>query len=245
MRSVEHTISVCVCELIWQPFFPQDSLPYHPGVSKLLEEVSASLSASGGKSESIWRMLTLRGIKALGGTIVESSRIESSVQKVLTTLQPLIIPTESATLKKDLVDIVSKSLTLWATAQNDSALITITSQPEPQDKAKWQADDLSTLDEEPSIPPDEKLDTASLKPLCLFPQILHTKATGEKATLHQGRALFPTSRVCIEGLLEKNRNEKELEQALLKTRFQYNARRISFSTGPGSPGGGRFAMLPG
>ena len=251
MRNVEYIISSCLCDSIWPSFLPQDSLPTHQGVSQFLEAVSSSLSASGGRSESVWRVLTLRGISALNlQSTPESQRIESTVQRIIRTLQPLIPPSESTELKKDLISIVANSTTLWAAARKDEARIIMMTQPEANDKEKWQAEDLSTLPSSPSIPPSgkENLDTLN-PPLCLFPHILYinnTKQHGsvsETVTLHQGHALFPTSRVCIEGLLERKKHKEELAKAVLDAQFQFHKRRVSM--GPNSPTGGRFAMAQG
>jgi len=210
-------------------------------MGQFLEAVSKSLSASGGRSESVWRVLTLRGINALGGSITESSQVESTVQRVLETLRPLTILSESAELKKDLVGIISKSVTLWEAARKDEAKLVVVKQPDSSDKEKWQAEDMCGL-EETSMPPDEKINTTGIEPLCLFPNILQITSQGEPVVLQQGSALFPTSHVCIRGMLEKNRHEEELAKAVLDARSKVNARRISFSTGPNSPTGGRFAM---
>ena len=81
-------------------------------MNQFLEVVSELLAARGGRSESAWRVLTLRGIKALGGSITESSPVESTVQRVLEILRPLTVLSESAGFKEDLVGIVKKLVTL-------------------------------------------------------------------------------------------------------------------------------------
>ncbi len=77
-----------------------------------MEAVSESLAARGGQSESAWRVLTLRGIDALGGSIIESSPAESTVQRVLETLRPLTVPSESTGFKEGLVGIIKMSVAL-------------------------------------------------------------------------------------------------------------------------------------
>ena len=124
----------------------------------------------------------------------------------------------------------------------------ITTQPDANDNDKWQAEDLPTLPSSTPVPLNQEgnLDTLN-PPLCLFPHILYTNNTthgvGEAVTLHQGRALFPTSRVCIEGLSEREKHEAELAQAVYNARFQVNKRRVSM--GPNSPTGGKLAMAQG
>lgn len=241
MRDVQHVISICLCGCIWQPFFPQDSLPNRQGVGQFLEAVSESLAARGGQSESAWRVLTLRGIDALGGSIIESSPVESTVQRVLETLRPLTVPSESAGFEEDLVGIVKMSVTLWEAARKDEAKFVVVKQPDPSDQEKWQAQDMYGL-EEASMPSDEKIDTAGIEPLCLFPNILQITPRGEPVVLHQGSALFPTSQVWIRGTLEKKEHEEALVKAVSDARSKVNARRTSFPIVPNSPAGGKFPL---
>lgn len=243
LRNVQHIISICLCDFIWQPFIPQGRLPNHQGVSQFLEAVSESLSATGGRSESVWRVLTLRGIDALGGPITESGQVKSTVQRVLEILRPLTTPSESADLKEGLISIASKSVTLWESARKDEARLVVVKQPDPSDENKWQAEDMCGM-EELSMPPDGKIDTTGLDPLCLFPSLLHINSRGETVVLHRGSALFPTARVWIQGMLGKARHEEELAKALTEARSKVNARRISFSVGPNGPPGGKIDTKP-
>ena len=241
VRDVRHVISICLCGCIWQPFFPQNSLPNRQGVGQFLEGVSESLAARGGRSESAWRVLTLRGIDALGGSIIESSPVESTVQRVLETLRPLTMPSESAGFEEDLVGIVKMSVTLWEAARKDEAKFVVVKQPDPSDQEKWQAQDMCGL-EEASMPPDENIDTTGIEPLCLFPNILQITPRGEPVVLHQGSALFPTSQVWIQGILEKKEHKEALVKAVSDARSEVNARRTSFPTGPNSPAEGEFPL---
>ena len=58
-----------------------------------------------------------------------------------------------------------------------------------------------------SMPPDGKIDTTGIPTLCLFPNILQITSGGETAVVHQGGALFPTSHVWIQAVLEKEYEE--------------------------------------
>ncbi len=240
LRNVQHIISICLCDYIWQPFFPHDSLPSHQGMDQFLKAVSKSLSTLGGRSESVWRVLTLRGISALGHSITRSSEVECTVQRVLDILRPLTTLSESVELKEDLVGIISESITLWDAARKDEVKLVVVKQPDSSDKENWRAEDMCGL-EVALMPPDERIDTTGIEPLCLFPVVFQTNSHSESVVLHQGSALFPTSHVCIQGLLEKNRHEKELAKAVLEARSKVNARRISFSTGPNSPTEGKVS----
>ena len=55
--------------------------------------------------------------------------------------------------------------------------------------------------------------------------------------MHQGVALFPTSRVCREGLLEKRKLEEELEREIS------DARKRRMSVSRGRQGGGKVEMV--
>ncbi|CAO1596637.1 hypothetical protein XANCAGTX0491_000471 [Xanthoria calcicola] len=237
LRHVRHVISTCLSDFIWQPFFPQNCLPNREVVSPFLEAVSNSLSASGGRSESAWRVLTLRGIDDLGG---ELSGVEPVMHRVLEILQPLIVPSESAGFQKDLLKIINESITLWKAARKDEARFIVEKNPDPSDKENWQAEDTQGF-ENVSMPPDEKIDTSSITPLCLFPNILQTTSGGESVRVHQGSALFPTSPVWIQAVLEKKEHEEELAKAVSDARWKVNARRMSSSASPNSPVKERFS----
>ncbi|KAL8877002.1 MAG: hypothetical protein Q9198_004899 [Flavoplaca austrocitrina] len=237
LRHVRHVISTCLCDFIWQPFFPQNCLPNREVVSPFLEAVSNSLSVSGGRGESAWRVLTLRGIDDLGG---ESSGVEPVMHRVLEILQPLIVLSESAGFQKDLLKIINESITLWKVARKDEARFVVEKYPDHSDKENWQAEDIRGF-ENVSMPPDEKIDTPSITPLCLFPHILQTTSEGESVRVHQGSALFPTSHVWVQALSEKKEHEEELAKAVSDARWKVNARRMSSSAGPNSPVKERFS----
>jgi len=238
LRGVQHVISVCLCDFIWRPFFPRNSLPNNDVVGPFLEEVSKSLSQSGGRSESAWRVLTLRGIDDLS---VESSRAEFPLHGVLEILRPLTIASESVEFEKDLIKIINEAVTLWKTARKDEAKFLVEKRPDPSDKENWQAEDIQGL-VGASMPPDEKIDTTGIPSLCLFPSILQITSGGETVVVHQGSALFPTSHVWIQAVLEKKEHEEELAKAVSDARSKVNARRISCPTGPNSPVVGKFSM---
>ena len=238
LKDVQHVISVCLCDFIWRPFFPQDNLPNNDVVGPFLEEVSKSLSQSGGRSESAWRALTLRGVDDLS---VESSRAESTLHQVLKILRPLTIASELAEFEKDLVQIINESITLWKTARKDEARFVVEKRPDPNDKENWQAEDIPGF-VGASMQPDERIDTTGISPLCLFPNIFQITSGGETVVVHQGSALFSTSHVWIRAVLEKKEHEEELAKAVSDARSKVNARRISCPTGPNSPVVGKFSM---
>ena len=240
LGGVRHVISVSLCNSIWHPFFPQDDLPDHKGVGQFLEAVSKSLSVSGGRSESAWRVLALRGINALGGAGMAARQVESMVHRVLEILRPLTTPSQSAGLESALVGLVKDSVTLWTAAQKNDAKVVIEARPDPSDKKKWHAEDIQGV-EEASIPPEGKIDPTGIKPLCIFPNVLQITSPDKTVVLHRGSALFPTSQVWIRGVSEQKEHDEELAQAVLDARSKVNARRTSCPTGPNSPTGGKFS----
>ncbi|KAL8963111.1 MAG: hypothetical protein Q9193_000585 [Seirophora villosa] len=230
-RQVQHVISTGLSDFAWQPFLPQDSLPNGQAVGSLLEAVSNSLSATGGRSESAWRILTLRGINDLGW---QTNLVEAMRRHVLETLQPLIVPSESAGFEKDLLNIINHSITVWKAAQKDEARFIVEKYPDPSDKEGWQAEDTCGF-ENVSKPTDEKIDTSRIRPLCLFPNVVQIRPGGERVRVQQGSALFPTSPVWVQAVLEKKEHEEEVAKAVSDARRKINARRMSSSAGPNSP----------
>ncbi len=78
--------------------------------------------------------------------------------RILETLRPLTVPSESTELEKGLVDIVKSSATLWKAARNDEMKIMIERRPDLHSKEKWHAEDIEGFEEAP-IPPDETVNT--------------------------------------------------------------------------------------
>ena len=235
LRAVQHVISTSLCELIWHPFFPQDSTP----VGQFLEGVSKSLTISGRRSESAWRVLTLRGINALAGAGMASSQVDSAVQRVLNILQPLATPSQSGELKHTLCNLVKKSVTLWTIAQKDAAKVVVEARPNSSDDNKWHAEDIQSIGEA-STKPVRKIDLTGIKPLCVFPNIIQLNSPNESVLLHQGSAVFPTAKAWIRGILEQKEHDEELEKEMLAARSKINARRASGLRSPNSPTGGKF-----
>lgn len=153
---------------------------------------------------------------------------------VLEMLQPLIVPSELAGFEKDLLKIINDSITLWKAAQKDEARFIIEKDPDSSDKEGWQAEDTCGF-ENVSKPPDEKIDTSRIRPLCLFPNVVQIRSGGERVRVHQGSALFPTSPVWVQAVLEKREHEEEVAKAVSDARRKINARRMSSSAGPNSP----------
>ena len=235
LRAVQHVVSTSLCDCIWHPFFPQDS----PPVSQFLEAVSKSLSVSGGRSESAWRVLTLRGINALAGARMASRQVDSTVHRVLKILQPLTTPSQLGELEHTLFDLVKESVTLWTAAQKDAAKVIVEARPNPSDNNNWYAEDLQTAGEA-SPPPTGKIDPTGINSFCVFPNIIQSASPDKFVLLHRGSALFTTSKVWIRGMSEQKEHDEELEKEMLAAKSKVNARRTSGLTSPNSPMGGKF-----
>lgn len=183
LKDVQHVISTGLCDFIWYPLFPQDDLLDYKGTGQFLEAVSKSLSVSGGRSESAWRALTLRGIAALGGAEMAERQVESMVDRILKILRPLTTQSQLAELKSTLVGLVKESVKLWTAAQKDDAKVVVEARPDPSDHEKWHAEDIHGL-VEASMPLDDKINPMKLKPLCIFPNIHQITSSGDTVPLH-------------------------------------------------------------
>jgi len=230
MKDVQHVISSHICEILWQPFCLHKT-PSNKEVDKFLEAASRSLSTVGGRSESAWRVLTLRAISDLyGSASAGSSQASSAVSRILKTLRPLTDPSECLELEKDLFSIINDSIILWQSARKNEPNLVIEETPGIDDKGKWCADDC----EGTVGPSDIHVDVTHIQPLCLFPAIVQITSQGE-SVVAQGSALFPSSRAITQGLAEKGEHEQLLVEELLAARSRVSARKASVSTGPKSP----------
>jgi len=239
VRNIQHIISHCLCEFIWQPFFPANSLSVHQVAKPFLNAVSSSLSGSGGRSESTWRLLTLRGIDLLGDSSSTPSHVKSTAHQILEIVRPLTNQSELAKLEKDLVDLVENSAALWKIAQTDETRIVVEKNPGLDDKERWNAEYDEGFEE--AAMPAGTVDTTGIKPLCLFPNVLQITRQGETMILQPGRALLADSYVFVRGVMEKKELEEELAKAIMDVRLKVNARRTSLSSGPNSPMERRFS----
>ena len=244
LRNVQYVICSHLCDSIWQSFFLQGGVPNGLGVSHFLDSVSKSLSALGGRSESAWRVLTLRAIEANDGSLIAPSQVESTAHRILEILRPLTDLSMSASLKEDLLTVTRKSVSLWEIARKDEAKFVIDRIPSLDDEKKWLAEDIR-ISENLAMPSDQEgLDILGIKPLCLFPAVLQVTPEGDNIIV-QGSALFPSSHVCARGIVERKeqrvelaRAEEELAKSILEVRSQVS-RRASVTTVPRSPMGGK------
>ena len=209
-------------------------------MTQFLEAISKSLSISGGRSESAWRVLTLRGINALAAAGMVSLQVDSTVNQILEILRPLTTLSQSGEIKHALVNLVKESIIVWKAAQNDAAKVVVEARPSPSDNNKWYAEDIQSVGEaSPQL--IKKIDLTSIKPFCIFPNIIQLTSPNKTVLLHRGSAVFPTSKVWIQGMSEQKEHDEELEKEMLAVRSKVNARRTSGLTSPNSPIGGKFS----
>ena len=209
-------------------------------MTQFLEAMSKSLSIPGGRSESAWRVLTLRGINDVAAPGMVSLQVDSTVNRILEILRPLTTLSQSGEIKHALVNLVKDSITLWKAAQNDAAKVVVEARPSPSDNNKWHAEDIQSAGEA-SPPPIKKIDLTRIKSLCIFPNIVQFTSPNKSVLLHRGSAVFPTSKVWIQGMLEQKEHDEELEKETLAVRSKVNARRTSGLTSPNSPIGGKIS----
>ena len=252
---MQHIISTCLCDRIWRPFFPEnnDSLPNHyQGVPPFLDAVANSLSATTGfgRGESVWRVLTLRGIDALSSSWVESSRqVESAVQHVLEMLRPLTVPSQLPELEGELLEIMNWAVKLWQSVRKDEARFVVAKYPGAIDKANLRPEDCFARVEDVSTPlpptPSDAMtnDREVIGPFCLFPCILRTAPAptpkgSDTMVVHKGNLLFADSSVWRRGLCEKRTQQEELAKAVEDAREMVSLRRSSLTAGSNGATGG-------
>lgn len=233
VQIARHITSSYLCDHIWQPYLTERSHPSHQALNQLLDNVSASLLAAGGRCESAWRALTLRGIDALAGTLGEVPRAASPLQRVLDGLGLLISAEDIAKFEEDMKAIVNKSAAVWEHARKDQHKLIVARHPDAEDTRGWHAIDIDPLEGASTAAPLPTNQT--LTPLCLFPHITQVKPRGQVVVIHQGSALFPNSHVWTQAILENKEHEEELDRAIREAKSKVNARRTSVPVSPTSP----------
>lgn len=203
--------------------------------------MSQALASLSGRSESIWRVLTLRATGALPGSSVKVSLAEPIVQRMLDILGSLIVSKDLQDLEKELLGITNELLDLWSVARKDESTLIIERCPDAGNRDGWQIEDMPTV--EPVLPTSEKVQDATMKPICLFPKILQKTSKGETMVICQGSALFPDSHVLTRAMMEQRQHDEALERALLETRSKFLARRTSVPNSPVISSGGHTLGL--
>ena len=232
VAMAQYIMASSLCDHIWQPFLTETSDSRH--INQFLSEVSQCLAASKGHGESAWRALTLRGIDAMAISS-KQRQADIALEQVSGVLDPLISIEELDRFKADLTSLIHKSISTWEVARKDEYRIHIRRQPDPNDKTNWHpaANDDSTL------PAAE----TTLTPLCLFPQVSQTRSEGKEVLIHQGSALFPSSSVWIQAMLEKKEQDEEAERLMQEARSKANMRRVSVPASPAGIAGGTSGFM--
>jgi len=198
--------------------------------------MSQALTNLNGRSESIWRNLTIRATEALPGSSAKVNSAEPIVQHVLEILGSLIVPENLEDFEKELMGITNRFLNLWRVARKDESTLVIERHPMAEDREGWQNEDIQTP--EPALLALKMAEDETLKPICLFPKVLQRTSKGETILVCKGSALYPDSHVLTRAMMEKREHEKELERVVRETRSNFHPRRTSFPNGPTSPTGG-------
>ena len=227
----QHIISNSLCDHIWQPFLTQTSDPRHADLNRFLNEVSQRLAASRGHGEGAWRALTLRGIDAIAASSSKPRAADIILEEVLDVLQSLISGEEVGRFKEDLESIVNQSISIWELARKDQHRISIQREPDPNDQKHWHIAD-STMPQNSTLPAAVTTTNPTPTPLCLFPYISQRSQEGKEVAVHHGSALFPSSYLWTEAMLEKKEYEEEMKRMVQEAKSKVNIRRVSVPASP-------------
>ncbi|KAL8788025.1 MAG: hypothetical protein Q9195_007490 [Heterodermia aff. obscurata] len=237
----QHIISSSLCEHIWQPFLTETSDSRREALNQFLSEISQCLAASKGHGESAWRALTLRGIDTMASSSSKRQQVDFVLKQVVGLLDPLIPIEESDRFKDDLRILVEKSISTWEFARKDEHRIDIKQRPDANDETNWH--NVDDIPHKSALPPAATTTNSTLTPLCLFPHISQRSQEGKEVLIHRGSALFPSSYVWTEALLERKEHEQEMERVLQETRSKFNSRRISVPASPLGGSGGKSGFM--
>ncbi len=137
---------------------------------------------------------------------------EAIVQRMFDILGSLILSKDLNDFEKELVRITNGFLDLWRVARKDESTFIIERHLDGRNREGWQNEDIQTI--EPVLPASEKVQDATIEPICLFPKISQRTSKGEIMVICQGSAFFPDSHVLTRAMMEKRQHEEELERAL-------------------------------
>ncbi|KAI9891140.1 MAG: hypothetical protein M1814_002983 [Vezdaea aestivalis] len=189
--DVRHILSTLLCSIMSQPFMP-DSNNTGQGHGELLCEISQRLTLISRRTETIWRVLTLRGFNCIS---TSQTNFSALVNSTLTCLDPLIKPSDRNNVEASLLKICDAAYALWDMNRQDSCKIILDSEPSHHRKEKW-----ATL-QDPQLEiedfGEENVNYVADSSLCLFPQILASfekaDTMAENVMIHSGLALFADS----------------------------------------------------
>ena len=224
--NVQHIFSQALA-FVDQPFFEHGA--EQGGRGQMLSAISHTLASSSRRSESVWRALTVQGLAEAGGEGAAGAQMESTVESIMSTLEPLVKPSERSDLKADLAQVRQEALELWSLIRKDVCRISLDFHP---CRATWQALDVPES-EAVGRPADtaEPVRATEVEALCIFPRATGNWDDGkEPKILHQGLAVFSDSPVFTLGTQEKHHLLRQIAESRSKAVREHNERNVSISS---------------
>ena len=227
LSAVESIIVDSVRKLVWQPFAAGGSRG-DVASGALLQTVSRELSRLGSRTESTWRALTVRGLRA---PPAESGVLKSVIGDMLGLLAPFTDAPNSSELAESLTEIVHKAVDVWDISQRDACQLLIQNAPDADDESGWLREDGGL-----SSHPHDRIDadvsaSRSMSAVCIFPKVIRLPSSGKspQRTIFRGRALFEDSRLLASGRKES----MDLQKMMMDAHKQFATQK-----------GGESGLLP-
>ena len=266
IAHAQRVISGCLSDIIWQPFSSEQT-QQHPELMALLDAISAEVanyhhgSTSGGRAETVWGVLTTRGLRSLKTTSTPErpNRAEKVAAEVLRILKPLITPEKESDLQSELVKLAQSAISIWDSAQSGDLRVQVCPALDPADFKEWR----SKLDDERTT---DITSTTHPRIFTLFPRItakqfqLTTKLANSlpggwpeserdswSTCIHPGIGLRECSALVIRGKqeveekrLEEEEEQRQLNEAIERVKRDYrrsgsHSSRSGSVVGLGSP----------
>ena len=182
----QRIISNAICDDIWKPFVSELTLP-SPEFSSFLCKISDELEkpSYGGRTAKVWTAFTMRALQSLQAGIanspasqsngnsarIGSTRADLVISKV-SVIFPLVSPSQTDSLHKDLLSLIDLSVNVWDIAQAGGLKIIANPLLDRALREEWrsqQFDPISPLSDSGS-----DLDLSKTRPrvFTLFPRVI-------------------------------------------------------------------------
>jgi hypothetical protein len=222
--NVQNVIIQLICEKLWKPLFCESLWGNHDAQS-YLDEISSVLDSKGLQRESLWRHTTLEFTeKGFGRPMMREEILENLTKDVLAKFQPLVEPSQSDELNKELRNLFDIAIDFWCNAQKDGSRITTVMKPDKTNADRW-------TDALPEFPASDAAQQSSsshsdkkdYSALLLFPTVIRISLPNspletdghllpkQDCVLLKGSALFPDTTIFSQGAQEKEEIEQEIK----------------------------------
>jgi hypothetical protein len=240
--NVQNFIIQLICERLWKPLF-SESLWGNQNAQSYLEKISSVLDSTGLQRESLWRHTTLKFTeKGFGRPVTREEILKNLTKDVLAKLQPLVEPTQSDELSRELRNLFDIAIEFWCNAQKDGSRISTVMKPDKTNADRW-------TDALPEFPASGVVQQSSssnsdkdYSALLLFPTIIRISLANpplgtdghllskQDCVLLKGCALFPDTTIFSQGAQEKAEIEQEIEQDLKEMKLEIQRKSRSQRT---------------